>query len=254
MNTTIEVLEAVELNTRDASIIALRGKKGSGKSTAAAIIEALLWPRKTQAIGFADPIKQFCGFLFELSEPALWGPSAERERVIEFTEARADRVYSRAKARTILQFEVWGRSLGRDLLPALPAFWRWLDAVTTHSRREGLTARHVLQTFGTDFGREHFGADVWADLAIAQARKHAEFRGAVTLITDCRFDNEVRAVRAAGGLVIQIVNTEAPQQSDAHASEQGGTEAPDYCIENTPSAGIEALRTALITCLSQSRI
>jgi len=51
-----------------------------------------------------------------------------------------------------------------------------------------LTPRRALQTLGTEYGRTLY-EDVWVDLTLAQACD-AE----VTVITDCRFDNEFRAI------------------------------------------------------------
>lgn len=65
---------------------------------------------------------------------------------------------------------------------------------------EPLTPRYALQTLGTEWGRQ-CDPDVWIKLAL---RRAAVLPGRV-VITDCRFCNEARAVKAAGGEVWKIV-------------------------------------------------
>jgi hypothetical protein len=63
----------------------------------------------------------------------------------------------------------------------------------------GKTPRFAMQTLGTEWGRNHIGPDFWLDTAMKKAATGD------TVITDCRFPNEVEAVKANGGTVIRIV-------------------------------------------------
>lgn len=75
-----------------------------------------------------------------------------------------------------------------------------------------LTAREVMQFVGTDIFRT-MKHNVWADATI---RKIKDENPNLAVIADCRFPNEVKAVREAGGFVIKL--TRNPHNSD-HASE-----------------------------------
>ena len=75
-----------------------------------------------------------------------------------------------------------------------------------------MTAREVLQVVGTDFLRS-IQHNVWADATIRRIQKD---NPAIALIGDCRFPNEVEAVKKAGGTVIKL--TRNVYNSD-HASE-----------------------------------
>ena len=75
-----------------------------------------------------------------------------------------------------------------------------------------MTARQVLQTVGTEFFRS-IQHNVWADATI---RRIQQDNPLVALIGDCRFPNEVEAVKRAGGTVIKL--TRNLYNSD-HASE-----------------------------------
>jgi hypothetical protein len=82
-----------------------------------------------------------------------------------------------------------------------------------------LTPRHALQQLGTEWGRACH-PNIWIDYAIRQAETSDAF---ITLITDCRFVNEAKAIRAAGGEVWRIVRPAATLAAIAggdHASER----------------------------------
>ena len=75
-----------------------------------------------------------------------------------------------------------------------------------------LTAREVMQFVGTDIFRK-MKNNVWASATINKIKQE---KPQLALIADCRFPNEVEAVKNAGGLVIKL--TRNPYNSD-HASE-----------------------------------
>lgn len=76
-----------------------------------------------------------------------------------------------------------------------------------------LTAREVMQFVGTDIFRK-MKTDVWAGATI---NKIMIDKPTIAIIADCRFPNEVEAVRNAGGMVIKL--TRNPYNSD-HESEK----------------------------------
>ena len=63
-----------------------------------------------------------------------------------------------------------------------------------------MTAREVMQYVGTNIFRK-MQHNVWADATI---RKIQDENLPLALIADCRFPNEVEAVKNAGGLVIKL--------------------------------------------------
>lgn len=85
-----------------------------------------------------------------------------------------------------------------------------------------LTAREVMQLVGTDIFRK-MKRDVWASSTINKIKKE---QPQLAIIADCRFPNEVEAVKNAGGLVIKLNRN--PYNSD-HASE---TALDDYNSSN----------------------
>ena len=75
-----------------------------------------------------------------------------------------------------------------------------------------LTAREVMQMVGTDMFRA-MQKNVWSSATI---RKIQNDKPKLAIIADCRFPNEVDAVKDAGGIVIKL--TRNPHNSD-HTSE-----------------------------------
>lgn len=89
----------------------------------------------------------------------------------------------------------------------------WADRLEMPS----LTPRLVLQLWGTEVGRQAFHTDIWIASLENKLRKSA---GNV-VITDCRFPNEVQAIKNAGGIVIRVKRGEDPEWFDTLVSMQG---------------------------------
>ena len=102
----------------------------------------------------------------------------------------------------------------------------------------GRSPRYLLQTLGTEWGRNHVGADTWLRVGMQKASQHP-----LAVISDVRFDNEARAVRDAGGVVIRLRRRSAPQVN-AHVSEAGVSDSLiNHTINNDGT--LEHLRWAM---------
>lgn len=71
----------------------------------------------------------------------------------------------------------------------------WPDKPYKH-----MTAREVMQYVGTDIFRK-IQRNVWSDATIRKIQKDSR---SLALIADCRFPNEVEAVKKAGGMVLKL--------------------------------------------------
>ena len=70
-----------------------------------------------------------------------------------------------------------------------------------------LTPRWILQQWGTEVGRLGFHNDIWVASVENQLRKISQN----VVITDCRFSNEVSAIKRSGGIAIRIERGAKPE-------------------------------------------
>jgi hypothetical protein len=115
---------------------------------------------------------------------------------------------------------------------------------------ENFTPRLALQLIGTDVFRNNFHKDIWMLSVMARYNEDEN-----VVISDCRFPNEVQAIRELGGRIIRVDRGEEPfwweiakkaaagdedaiaemakPHINVHASEWAwANEAPDEVIHN----------------------
>jgi hypothetical protein len=223
-------------------IILLVGQAGSGKDTVAGY---MVKNHGALSIAQADPMKRLARIVFDFNEDQLWGPSSSRNAVDErynhmaFWEVAWNRFHSH-------EVESWLMELfdSHEVSQRFGALKAWMNMVQTetHWKSRDLTPRFVLQTLGTEWGRNQ-GRDLWSKYTIRRALdllgggfSYDRARGLVpdpgfigpdrVVISDGRFRNEVVNVRAIGGAVVRIdsPNTDSSGVEAAgvagHASEK----------------------------------
>jgi hypothetical protein len=101
----------------------------------------------------------------------------------------------------------WDREL---LEGSTKASREWREEVDTWwAERLGipnLTPRWVLQQWGTDVARKNFHNDIW----VASVENRLQGIKDDIVITDCRFANEVTAIKNAGGITLRTHRGEDP--------------------------------------------
>lgn len=106
----------------------------------------------------------------------------------------------------------------------------WRDQVDSWWEKElempGLTPRKILQVLGTDVLRNNFHNNIW----IASVKYRLEKNNKDTIITDCRFYNEINMIHELGGKVIRIKRGEDPEWMDVarEANQYDDEEAVSY--------------------------
>lgn len=88
--------------------------------------------------------------------------------------------------------------------------------------RYGVSVRHMLQTLGTEWGREMIHKDMWVKAALVGLERRAlKDTDLNWVVTDVRFLNEASLLRAAGFIIWNIWRPDAATGvGEAHASEQ----------------------------------
>lgn len=90
----------------------------------------------------------------------------------------------------------------------------WREQTDTWwSERLGMdiTPRWVLQYWGTDVLRNHFHTDIWVASVENKLRQSTDN----IVITDCRFANEVDAIKRAGGVTARVERGDKPEWYEA---------------------------------------
>lgn len=84
----------------------------------------------------------------------------------------------------------------------------------------GKSPRELLQTLGTEWGRNIVRQDLWIVVAQRRIAELLEAGGGPVVVADVRFDNEADMIHAQGGVVWKIFRTDG-RDADAHSSEAG---------------------------------
>lgn len=139
------------------------------------------------------------------------------------------------------------RTLLREVGCTIPTVERMIEGDLKERPIEilsGVTPRRLMQTLGTEWGRETVAPDFWADVWRMRAIGALEV-GDRIVVDDCRFENEAAVIRALGGVVIGITRRDPARQAGAHASEAGV--APDLSVANDGTrAALDAALAALL--------
>ena len=150
-------------------------------------------------------------------------------------------------------------SFAKSLKDAVSSMFNWdrelLEGNTSESREwreqpdkfwskrmgKEVTPRWVLQYFGTEVMRQGMYDAIWVDSVIGR------YKGDKTVISDTRFQNEIKTIKAHGGIVVLVKREEIPtreemQKQGIHQSEWDWVGSDfDYTIDNTSSLeGLDA--------------
>jgi hypothetical protein len=108
-----------------------------------------------------------------------------------------------------------------------------------------LTPRLVLQQWGTEVARRSFHDDIWIASLENKLRKTTDD----VVISDCRFPNEIQAIRNAGGLVIRVIRGPEPEwYSLAETVNRGPTKNTSWRLSKNQleKYGVHASETAWV--------
>jgi hypothetical protein len=144
----------------------------------------------------------------------------------------------------LIRFKGFQRmSYAGPLKDAVAAIFNWdrelLEGNTKHSREwrdqidpwwadrldiPHLTPRWVLQHWGTEVGRRAFHDDIW----IASIENKLRETKNDIVISDCRFPNELKSIKRAGGVTIRVSRGPNPDWYNAAVEFSKGYYSPGY--------------------------
>ena len=91
-----------------------------------------------------------------------------------------------------------------------------------------LTPRLVLQLWGTEVCRRSFHGDIWIASLEARLRNSKDS----IVISDCRFPNEIKAIKNAGGIVVCVERGIQPHWVDIAVQANKGVESAANWLAN----------------------
>lgn len=115
----------------------------------------------------------------------------------------------------------------------------------------GKSPRQMMQTLGTEWGRDLIDPNLWITVARRRlerfAAMHPSVRPDVVVFSDVRFENEAAMIRALGGHIIHMSRPDA-QAVNAHVSEAGVAAAEqDTTVFNHGSlSGLDGVAQVLL--------
>jgi hypothetical protein len=219
--------------------LGLTGQAGSGKD----LVADYFVEKGFMKVSFADPIKRFVMKAFGIPKYVLWGPSSARDLVFPVED------YWWFEA--IGHFNYAAQELLADVLTddtrhngflQLYDWFTWLRF--TH--RDKISARIILQTLGTEWGRKVDDA-MWLRYAYknieycnVKGYRYIQDEGPTFLkenykgvvITDHRFQNEIMYTKSHGGYCLRLIresleNKEGNVGLAGHKSEAEQKAIPD---------------------------
>jgi len=117
----------------------------------------------------------------------------------------------------------------------------------------GVSARMLMQTLGTDWGRDMIASDIWLDIARRKIESNLA-DGASVVLDDMRFANEKSMIEQLGGTCVRVERkNHGAVESNEHASEDNLSHLSfDWSLEL--EEGVEALNDAADALAEEIRV
>jgi hypothetical protein len=207
---------------RKPKFITLYGKKRSGKNTVAKAIRSYI--RKQKILR-----------LFGLGKKIQW-------------KVRKEASFAKPLRQIIgILYDIPDEILYDDSKKNTLVNVMWEDLEIDSDKSGPMTLRELLQALGTDLFREKWSRGIWAQIPF----RKDYFDNSLILITDSRFENELRMTRKHQGINIHIIRP-GKTQTDTHASEN--QEIPEELFDFTiiGKEGIPALTMQVYKLLDEN--
>lgn len=212
-------------------MLGLLGSSNTGKDTAGRHIATL---RNGACRALAQPLKEFGGNVFDLTQSALYGPSHLRNESLDGYANRGSPNWIRTRTRVREFGPAWIRRImpnRNDYAHLQDLLEEWVEKFSERiiGQQVEMSARTILQYLGTEYVRV-IDKYAFIDFAIENARRDGH---QFTVFTDIRFENEVRTLRRHGQPVWSIDRPAAAPLTAGvpdHASEKEQKDLRDQML------------------------
>ena len=232
------------------NVVGISGQAGAGKDEVA---QRFVQEHGFVQVALADPLKRLGYNAFDFTEQQLWGPSKHRNAVDsrytggpqwDKTGLNISGGYGACWVSDVTGFDPDSEE-AHKAHQKLEEWYEWLYRCHTE-----LSPRIMLQTLGTEWGRDVVGLDIWVNYMISKAKKllsidRVSYDRTVGLtvvpedttiggvvVSDIRFKNELEIIPDQGGFLMRIVRPETDKQAQgigiaSHRSESDQLEFSD---------------------------
>ena len=229
------------MNLNKPSLIGIKGFKGSGKDTVASMISYILYVGTTKAnfdswhvqhqadivsnseiiIHFADKLKDDIAAFCNIDRKLLDRQDIKEENYYNF---KTGIVSTNIKDATYVVDKCNDAILKYNDLSSY---------LVLYNNNVSIKIRVLLQYYGTNIIRNHFWREAFIRYTMNKAFDIRNSKGQC-IIADARFDNdECKAIRDCGGMIIRVDRKSNNDNHDSHESEQITINKDDYVIDNT---------------------
>lgn len=122
-----------------------------------------------------------------------------------------------------------------------------------------VTPRHMMQTLGTEWGRDLIHPQLWVMIMRRELLTHLVNHRLNAVVTDVRFENEAKMIRDLGGVIIHVQRPKPKKPwwqrlfSRTHRSERPPkVRQGDFVVQNTGT--VEDLHRAVLAIVQQPLI
>ncbi len=198
-------------------IIGFMGKKSSGKNTAALIVRQLLNNKiKVIETSFAYPLKNICSMLYDIPKEIVFGSEEDKNKI----------------------WTTWS------------AVNKSIRDKYNKQETDPMDVRTLLQLIGTNIFRENLNPNIWTDICLRNISKNEQD---ITIITDVRFINEMKAIQKVHGKVVRLFRHTECQNNITHPSEIEMDNIPsedfNYIISEQDNINVATLTGAVAKIL-----
>jgi len=241
-------------------IIGISGNLGSGKDTVA---DYIIQQHDYVRIALADPLKRLGSTVFGFTYQQLWGDSGSRN-------AHDGRYYAgsamwKTAAKNLQAFaDQWLVPVcavhpnNANPLAIKASLFVWFEVL--ESSHPDLSPRIMLQSLGTEWGREAVDENVWINILLDTAEQllHRRWDGTTTgtskpalkytpeyglketskpdaihgvVVSDVRFQNEFEAIRSRNGTLVKVLREATDGAAQSIGIPQHASETQDFPID-----------------------
>ena len=112
------------------------------------------------------------------------------------------------------------------------------------------TPRQLLQTLGTDWGRQMVETRIWTRCWQQRVESHRS-AGIPVVVDDCRFPEEAALIEALGGVMVEVVRPQGGSEAFADHASEGALNDWDFKVRVINDGDLDRLQRSAVWLLNQ---